>query len=191
MAHENYWAFLFLFRRYHMSMTTSPASADPVLRRYFPQGRPTRWVTRERPKIDRLACPWLIRRFLDPGAEIIYVPAGEVFDVARDRAAVAFDIPGADFSHAGERCSFDAFIDRFSLQDEGLRTLQPIVRGADIDCHGLAPEAAGLHAVSLGLCAVFTDDAALLEQGIILYDALYAWATRAKGERHAWTPGKS
>lgn len=177
--------------RYFMSMAHQQASIAATLRRYFPDGGPTRWITRERPKIDRLACPWLIRRFIDPAAEIIYAPTGAVFEVARVRAAVAFDIPGAEFSHSGERCSFDAFIDAFQLEDAGLRILQPIVRGADTDRHGLAPEAAGLHAISLGLSATIADDHALLDQGLILYDALYAWATRAKGERHAWTPGKS
>lgn len=156
----------------------------------FGARRPTAWVTRERPKIDRIACPWLIRRFIDPEARILYVPSERVFDVARAEAGVAFDIPGAPFSHVGELCSFDAFISEFGLGgDPGLATLAPIVRGADTDRHHLAPEAAGLHALSLGLCATHTDDQALLAQGLIFYDALYAWATHAKGERHDWRPG--
>lgn len=165
----------------------APATAA-ILRRYFPDGAPSRWVTRKRPKIDRIACPWLIRRFIDADAQFHYVPAEEVFEVAREKHAVAFDIPGAPFSHNGERCSFDAFLDHFSLVDPGLRTLQSIVRGADTDRHDLAPEAAGLHALSLGLAETHTDDYTLLEQGMIVYDALYAWATRVKGERHSWMP---
>ena len=174
-----------------MSMTHQQTSIAATLRRFFPDGGPTRWITRERPKIDRVACPWLIRRFIDPGAEFFYVPADSVFETARARRAVAFDIPGAPFSHVGERCSFDAFVEMFGLDDAGVAALQPIIRGADTDRHALAPEAAGLHALSLGLSATFPDDVRLLEQGMILYDALYAWATRAKGERHAWTPGKA
>jgi hypothetical protein len=154
----------------------------------FGRRRPTRWVTRERPKIDRIACPWLIRRFIDPAAEFLYVPTTRVFDVARQEAAVAYDIPGAEFSHVGERCSFDAFIERFRLEDPGIAALAPIVRGADTDRHELAPESAGLHALSLGLSLNFADDHALLEQGMIVYDALYAWAAKAKGERHNWRP---
>ena len=154
----------------------------------FGDRRPTRWVTRERPKIDRIACPWLIRRFIDADAAFIYVPTGKVFAVAEKEGAVAYDIPGAPFSHVGERCSFDAFIDRFQIDDSGVRALQPIVRGADTDRHDLAPEAAGLHALSLGLSMTHADDHALLEQGIVIYDALYAWAVKARGEKHNWKP---
>jgi hypothetical protein len=159
-----------------------------TLNRLFGNERPTLWVTRERPKIDRIACPWLIRRFIDDQADFLYVPTKDVFDVARREGAVAFDIPGAPFSHVGELCSFDAFIEGFGLNDRGLEVLAPIVRGADTDHHDLAPEAAGLHALSLGLSVNFSDDLKLLKQGLIVYDALYAWATKAKGERHAWTP---
>ncbi|MBL8548236.1 MAG: chromate resistance protein [Hyphomonadaceae bacterium] len=155
----------------------------------FGEQRSTKWVTRERPKIDRIACPWLIRRFVDPDAVILYVPTEAVFDVVKRDGAVAFDIPGAPFSHVGDQCSFDAFIDRFALDAPGLAALAPIVRGADTDRHDFAPEAAGLHALSLGLSATFSDDQALLAQGLIVYDALYAWATKAKGERHDWRPG--
>jgi hypothetical protein len=155
----------------------------------FGAKRPTVWVTRERPKIDRIACPWLIRRFLDPDARILYVPTNRVLETARAEGGVAFDIPGAPFSHVGELCSFDAFIRQFNLQDDpGLAVLAPIVRGADTDRHDLAPEASGLHALSLGLCVTHSDDHALLAQGLVFYDALYAWATRAKGERHDWKP---
>jgi hypothetical protein len=154
----------------------------------FGERRPTRWVTRERPKIDRIACPWLIRRFIDAEAEFLYVPAADVFATATRETAIAFDIPGAPFSHVGEKCSFDAFLERFALDEAGLVALAPIIRGADTDRHELAPEAAGLHALSLGLAANFDDDHALLAQGLVIYDALHAWATRAKGERHDWRP---
>jgi hypothetical protein len=150
--------------------------------------RPTRWVTRERPKIDRIACPWLIRRFIDPKARILFVPTEQVFAVAVEQSAVAFDIPGAPLTHVGALCSFDAFIGAFDLTEPGLAVLAPIVRGADTDRHDLAPEAAGLHALSLGLTTLYPDDHALLRQGMILYDALYAWATQARGERHDWRP---
>jgi hypothetical protein len=160
------------------------------LDRHFGGRRPTRWVTRERPKIDRIACPWLIRRFIDPSAEFLYVPTPEVFEVARREQAVAFDIPGAPFTHDGDLCSFDAFIAAFRLDDEGLAVLAPIIRGADTDRHDLAAQASGLHALSLGLTLLFDDDQALLAQGLVIYDALYAWATRARGERHDWRPAE-
>jgi hypothetical protein len=163
---------------------------DNQLTALFGERRPTRWVTRERPKIDRIACPWLVRRFVDPQAEILYVATPEVFDVAHELSAIAFDIPGAEpFTHDGDRCSFDAFLKEFRLDDPGLETLATIVRGADTDRHDLAPQASGLHALSLGLSALIADDQALLTQGLVVYDALYAWATRAKGERHDWRPG--
>lgn len=164
-------------------------SIDLKLNELFDARRPTTWVTRERPKIDRIACPWLIRRFVNAEARILYVPTERVFETAHTEGGVAFDIPGAPFSHVGELCSFDAFLEHFDLaNDAGLAALAPIVRGADTDRHGLAPEAAGLHALSLGLCLTHSDDHALLAQGLIFYDALYAWATRAKGERHDWRP---
>lgn len=155
----------------------------------FGTRRPTRWVTRERPKIDRIACPWLIRRFVDPRAEFLYVPTAEVFMTAEREGAVAYDIPGAPFSHVGEQCSFDAFIAKFDLHDDpALAVVAQIVRGADTDAHHLAPEAAGLHAVSLGLSLNYENDHAVLEQGMVIYDALYAWAAKAKGVRHNWQP---
>ncbi len=172
-----------------MDVTTASDQINSELDRHFGRRRPTRWVTRERPKIDRIACPWLIRRFIDPDAEFLYVPTDEVFATAEREGAVAYDIPGAEFSHEGEACSFDAFLRRFGLQDEpGLGILAPIVRGADTDRHDLAPEAAGLHAISLGLAASHQDDHLLLSHGMAVYDALYAWATQAYGERHDWRP---
>jgi hypothetical protein len=169
---------------------TKPLFIRSVLTELFGDVRPTRWVTRERPKIDRIACPWLIRRFIDSDAQFHFEPTAEVFRVAARKRAVAFDIPGAGFSHIGKKCSFDAFIERFKLDDAGLLALASIIRGADTDRHDLAPEAAGLHALSLGLVVNFAEDQALLAQGMIVYDALYAWATHARGERHTWEPGK-
>lgn len=156
----------------------------------FGSTRPSCWVTRERPKIDRIACPWLIRRFIDPDAEILYVPTPQVFAVAESERAIAFDLPGAVFSHDGEFCSFDAFIQQFRLDDPGLAILAPIVRGADTDRHDLAAEAAGLHAFSLGLSITHPEDEAMLAQGLIFYDALYAWARQGQGEHHAWRPAE-
>ena len=154
----------------------------------FGARRPSRWVTRERPKIDRIACPWLILRFIDPEAQVLYVPASEVFEAAEREGAVAFDIPGAEFSHVGELCSFDAFLVRFGLDEPALMRMAPIVRGADTDRHDLAPEAAGLHALALGMAVIHGDDQDLLRQGLLVYDALYAWADKAQGQRHDWNP---
>jgi len=136
-----------------------------------PVGAPTRWVTRERPRIDRIACPWLIRRFIDADAKFLYVPAAQVKETAQ---AIPFDVPGAEFGHHGERCSFDAFIEQFNLRDPALDRLARIVRAADTHRLDLAPEAAGLLAISTGLGKTIADDHALLEQGMAVYDALYA-----------------
>lgn len=136
-----------------------------------PVGAPTRWVTRERPKIDRIACPWLIRRFIDADAKFLYVPAAQVKETAE---AIPFDVPGAEFGHHGERCSFDAFIEQFNLRDAALDRLARIVRAADTHRLDLAPEAAGLLAISTGLGKTIADDHALLEHGMAVYDALYA-----------------
>ncbi len=159
-----------------------------LLQDLFGNKAPSRWVTRERPKIDRVACPWLIRRFIDPEAQFLYAPPQLVFETAASEGAVAFDILGAPFSHIGERCSFDAFVEEFKIDDAGVAALAPIIRGADTDRHDLAPESAGLHALSLGLSVTHDDDHALLEQGVIVYDALYAWATTARDEKHSWMP---
>ena len=151
----------------------------------------TTWVTRERPKIDRIACPWLIRRFVEPGAEFLYVPTDRVFAVAEETGAIPYDIPGAEpFAHDGELCSFDAFIKHYGLGDPALHRLAAIVRGADTARHDLAPEASGLHAISMGLSANIPDDHAMLEQGMVVYDALYAWCRGAAGGIHNWTPAK-
>jgi hypothetical protein len=149
---------------------------------------PSRWVTRERPKIDRIACPWLVRRFIDPAAEFFYVPTDQVFAQAARLHAVAYDIPGAPVSHEGERCSFDALLAAFELRDPALDALAAIVRGADTDRLDLAPQAAGLLAFSLGLSRLHGEDHAMLAAALPLYDALYAWCREAGGERHGWNP---
>jgi hypothetical protein len=134
-----------------------------------------KWVTRERPKIDRIACPWLIARFIDPDAEFLYVPAAEVAQVAEETGATSFDVPGAPFSHVGDHCSFDAFLAHYRLGEPALGRLATIVRGADTGRPDLTPQSSGLLAISQGLGAVFTDDHALLSHGMLMYDALYAW----------------
>lgn len=152
---------------------------------------PSRWITRERPRIDRIACPWLVRRFIDPLAEFIYVPAGEVLAQAAQRNAIAYDVPGVVFTHRGERCSFDALVEDFALADPALARLATIVRGADTDRPDLAPQSAGLVAVSLGLAANFSNDLEMLERGMTVYDALYAWCCQVEAgtaERHNWKP---
>ena len=153
-----------------------------------PAGAATRWVTRERPKIDRIACPWLVRRFIDPDAEFLYVPAEEVRKAAKEKDAVAYDIPDVAFSHEGERCSFDAFLKHYRLKDPALDELALIVRGADTGRLGLAPQAAGLAAISLGLSILHKNDLEMLEQGMVMYDALYAWCRQGKDEVHTWNP---
>ena len=140
-----------------------------------PRGGTTRWVTRERPKIDRIACPWLVARFVDTDAEFLYVPADQVRDVARQREAVPYDIPNVAFGHQGELCSFDAFLKHYRLADPALQRLAVIVRGADTSRVDLAPQAPGLLAISQGLSKIFGDDHEMLKHGMVLYDALYAW----------------
>jgi rhodanese-related sulfurtransferase len=136
---------------------------------------PGKWVTRERPKVDRIACPWLIRRFIDPEAEFLYVPSADVAAVAARTGAVPYDVAGAEFGHAGERCSFDAFIRLYAIADAALDRLALIVRGADTGRPELTPQSPGLLALSQGLSANFADDHAMLAQGMVVYDALYAW----------------
>jgi rhodanese-related sulfurtransferase len=148
----------------------------------------TRWVTRERPKIDRIACPWLLARFVDPEAEFIYVPAKEVLAAAQERDATPYDIPDVHFTHEGERCSFDAFLKHFHLDDPALAQFATIVRGADTARLDLAPQASGLAAISLGLSRKFTDDREMLKHGMVMYDALYAWCKEGQDEVHTWNP---
>ena len=145
-----------------------------------------KWITRERPKIDRIACPWLIARFIDKQPEFLFVPAGNVLRMAGETGAVAYDIPGVELSHVGEECSFDTFLKKYDLIAPALQDLAVIVRGADTDRLDLAPQCAGLLAISLGLSHNFTDDRKMLEHGLVIYDALYAWCCHARGERHSW-----
>jgi rhodanese-related sulfurtransferase len=153
-----------------------------------PSADPSRWVTRERPKIDRIACPWLIRRFIDPRAEFFYVPTHDVFAVAKAKGAVAFDIPGGAIEHDGELCSFDTLLRAFGLTESALLGLAVIVRGADTAKLELTPQSPGLLAVSLGLSQSYPDDLEMLSAGMVLYDALYAWCRHARAEAHGWDP---
>jgi rhodanese-related sulfurtransferase len=146
----------------------------------------SRWVTRERPKIDRLACPWLIRRFIDPEAQFFYTPSHRVRADAEALRAQPYDITGVTFSHRGPRCSFDAFLDEFDLHDPVIDEVAAIVRAADTGALAQSREAPGLLAISLGLSANITDDILLLEQAMTIYDALYAWRKTASHETHAW-----
>jgi hypothetical protein len=170
------------------SVMDTPSRISTKLKSLFPKGGVSRWITRERPKIDRIACPWLVLRFIDANAEFLYVPPERVLAEGRDQGAEPYDIPGVRFSHRGERCSFDAFIEEFELQDEALDAVAAIVRGADTGALELAPEAAGLLAISLGLSQLYADDREMLRAGLVVYDALYAWAQRARAERHGWPP---
>ena len=147
-----------------------------------------KWVTRERPKIDRIACPWLVVRFIDPEAEFLYVPAAQVLAVAQSTGATPYDIPGVEMSHVGDLCSFDAFLAKYRLDEPALQQLATIVRGADTSRLDLAPQSAGLYAISLGLSQAFADDHQMLRHGLVLYDALYAWCRSCQDETHAWPP---
>ncbi|MDP2056484.1 MAG: chromate resistance protein, partial [Thiobacillus sp.] len=146
------------------------------------------WVTREHPKIDRIACPWLIARFIDREAEFLYVPADQVITAAEQTGAIPYDIPGVEYGHVGELCSFDAFLRLHNLTDPALQQLAVIVRGADTARLDLAPQCAGLLAQSLGLSAMFPDDHVMLQHGMLMYDAYYAWIKQARGETHTWAP---
>ena len=148
----------------------------------------TRWVTRERPKIDRIACPWLISRFVDPEAQFLYVPSKEVLQAAKDNDAVPYDVADVHFTHDGELCSFDAFLKHYRLNDPALDQLATIVRGADTARLDLAPQAPGLAAISLGLSRNFADDHEMLGHGMVMYDALYTWCREGKQEAHTWNP---
>ena len=147
-----------------------------------------KWVTRERPKIDRIACPWLIRRFIDADPEFLFVPAAAVEDVAQRANAIPFDVPGVPLSHVGSQCSFDAFLAHYGLDEAALRRLAAIVRGADTARHDLTPQSPGLLAISLGLSEVFRDDHEMLKHGMVIYDALYAWCRNERPEKHDWPP---
>jgi hypothetical protein len=147
-----------------------------------------KWVTRDRPKIDRIACPWLIARFIDREPEFLYVPSDQVLKVADEAGAIPYDVPAVELSHVGELCSFDAFLRKYQLDEPELQELARIVRGADTGWLDLAPQAAGLLALSLGLSALFKDDHKMLRHGMVMYDALYAWLKEARDETHGWPP---
>lgn len=144
---------------------------------------PAKWVTRERPKVDRVACPWLIRRFIDPEAEFLYVPSAKVRDVAKETGATPYDIADVAFGHVGAQCSFDAFVRIFDIRDPALDALAIIVRGADTGAPELTPQSPGLVALSQGLSATFSDDHEQLGHGMVMYDALYAWCRQQAGTR--------
>ena len=159
-----------------------PTAAIPERR---PDGH-TLWVTRQRPKIDRIACPWLIRRFIDPGARFLFCAPGEVHEVAAKFGATPFDIDDVFWSHRGDQCSFDTMIDEFKLDIPALHRLATIVRAADTNRHDLAPQAAGLLAASLGLSRMYRNDLEQLDAGMALYDMFYRWARDAVDEGHDW-----
>lgn len=147
-----------------------------------------RWITRERPKNDRIACPWLLKNFVDPEAIFYYVPKDQVFDKALELDAIPYDIDGAEYSHYGDQCSFDFIVAKHKINDPAIQQLAVIVRAADTDRFELAPQAAGLWAISAGLSHTITDDHQMLEVGFKVYDALYAWAKYLQKEKHIWKP---
>lgn len=147
-----------------------------------------KWVTRERPKIDRIACPWLVARYIDKAPEFLYVRANEVLPVARKTGAIPYDVPGVELSHVGDLCSFDAFLKKYDLADPALHELAVIVRGADTSRLDLAPTSAGLYALSVGLSYRFADDHEMLKYGMVMYDALYAWCQHRQAESRRRPP---
>ena len=151
-----------------------------------------KWVTRERPVIDRIACPWLIARFIDKEPEFLFVPPTEVIRTAEETGAIPYDVPGVEMTHVGEGCSFDAFVQKYGLdRDPAIRTIAAIVRGADTDRHDLTPQSAGLLAISMGLRDLSPDDHEVLRHGFVIYDALYTWAAKRKDETHSWPPASA
>ncbi len=147
-----------------------------------------KWITRERPKIDRIACPWLIKNFIDPQAEFLYVPFIDVKRKAGELNAIPFDVPGVEFTHYNDKCSFDYFVEKYKIDDPAIQTIAVIVRGADTDRHDLAAQSPGLWAVSAGLADIYKDDHELLEKGMMIYDALYRWAKFHQHEKHTQHP---
>jgi hypothetical protein len=147
-----------------------------------------KWITRERPKIDRIACPWLIKNFVDSDAEFIYVPKDAVFEKAKELGAIPYDIPGAEYSHYGEECTFDFIVKKHGITDPAVLQIAIIVRGADTDSFHLAPQAAGLWAISAGLSYNFKHDHEMLAIGMKIYDALYSWSKYVQNEKHTWNP---
>jgi len=150
-----------------------------------------KWITRERPKIDRIACPWLIKRFVDLDAEFIYVPFDEVIRKSKEIGATPFDLPDVEYTHYGDQCTFDYIIKKYKLKDPALHLIAGIVRGADTDRHDISPQSSGLWAISAGLSYNFTDDLDLLEKGMLIYDGLYSWAKYLQGEKHTQNPAEN
>lgn len=147
-----------------------------------------RWITRERPKIDRIACPWLIKNFVDQDAVFFYVPAEMVKEQAQVLTAIPFDVPDVEYSHYQDKCTFDYILEKHHLHDPALHSMAEIVRGADTDRHDLASQASGLWAISAGLAYNVKDDYELLEKGMLIYDALYSWAKHLQKEKHTQNP---
>lgn len=147
-----------------------------------------KWITRERPKIDRIACPWLIRKFIDPEAEFLFVPKDRVFEEAARHDAIPYDIAGAEYTHEGDRCTFDFIIEKHAVTDAAVLRMAEIIRGADTDRFDLAPQAAGLWAITAGLSYNHRDDRDMLAVGMKMYDALYSWAKYVSDEKHKWKP---
>ncbi|WP_018614665.1 chromate resistance protein ChrB domain-containing protein [Segetibacter koreensis] len=147
-----------------------------------------KWITRERPKIDRIACPWLIKNFIDQEAEFIYVPADKVNEQAKTLDAIPFDVPDVEYSHYEDKCTFDYIVEKHKIEDTAIKTLAVIVRGADTDRQDIASQASGLWAISAGLAYNTKDDYELLQKGMIIYDALYSWAKHLQNEKHTQNP---
>ena len=147
-----------------------------------------KWITRARPKIDRIASPWLITRFIDNDPEFLFAPASDVRRLAGELGATPYDVDGVELSHDGPLCTFDVLLRKYGLTEPALGEIAVIVRGADTDRLDLAPQAAGLLAISLGLSHNYADDHEQLAQGVIIYDALYSWARHVRDERHTWNP---
>ena len=147
-----------------------------------------KWITREKPKIDRIACPWLISRFIDEKAEFIFVPFKEVNVKAKKLDATPFDVPDVEFTHYDDQCTFDYFIKKYKINDPAIHALAPIIRGADTDRHDLASQASGLWAISAGLAYNTNNDHELLQKGFLIYDALYSWAKHLQKEKHTQNP---
>jgi hypothetical protein len=147
-----------------------------------------KWITRERPKIDRIACPWLIKNFIDHEAEFFYVPFIDVKEKADELKAIPFDIPEVEFTHYDDKCTFDYFVQKYKIEDPAIQSISLIVRGADTDRHDLAAQSSGLWAISAGLADIYKDDHELLEKGMLIYDALYHWAKYHKQEKHTQNP---
>lgn len=147
-----------------------------------------KWITRERPKIDRIACPWLIKRFVDKDADFLYVPFDQVVQQALELNAIPFDLPAVEYTHYGHECTFDYIIKKHKLTDPALKVMAVIVRGADTDRHDLASQSSGLWAISAGLSENIKDDQELLSKGMIIYDGLYTWAKDLQKMKHTQIP---